>query len=70
MPIVTLFSPALVSTVNSVTWADFATAKRSCPRDKVSLLQDIFLLQSEDMAHQPTRLSLHFPKVSDKSIYS
>ena len=35
----------------------------------MSLLQDIFLLQSEEMAHQPVTLSLHFSKVSDKSIH-
>ena len=42
--------------VNSAIWADFPTAKRSGFRDKVNVLHGIFLVQSDDMAHQPTRL--------------
>ena len=74
MHILTLLSgairQALVSTVNSAIGTDCAAAKRPCFRDKVNLLQDIFLVQSDDMAHQPTRLSLLFAKISDKSIHS
>lgn len=56
--------------MNSAIWADFATAKRPGFRDKVNVLQGIFLVQSNDMAQQPTRLSLHFAKIYDISIHS
>ena len=55
--------------MNSAIWADFTIAKRPGVRDKVNVLQGIFLVQSNDMAHQPTRLTLLFAKISDISIH-